>query len=76
MNKTKTKFTGINSNRNYDKSAFIQDQKNIARLIPGNNYFDFEDLSEDPDYNDGKSLKFLQEQGFNLNPNKLRRGCF
>ena len=76
MNKTKRKFTGINSNRNYDESAFIQDQKNIARLIPGNHYFDLEDISEDPSYNDGKSLKFLKEQGFNLNPNQLREDAF
>ena len=76
INKTKRKFTGINSNRNYDESDFISDQKNIARLIPGNHYFNLEDISEDPGYNDGKSLKFLKEQGFNLNPNQLRQDAF
>lgn len=45
-------------------------------MIPGNRYFNLEDISEDPSYNDGKSLKFLQEQGFNLNPNKLREDAF
>ena len=76
MNVTRKKFTGINSNRNYDPAAFISDQKNIARLIPGNTHFNNKDISENASYDDGKSLQFLEEQGFNLNPNKLREDAF
>ena len=79
FNKTKPSFSGINTNKNDVIDA--QDQTNIAKLIPGSVNFNMVNVSSDyNDYftgdnvitNDGKSLDYLKEQGFNLDPNQLR----